>query len=100
MSTVIFQGKVALDGSTKIFSASGITITNIIINNLESNYVFSLNRFEEGPGIHTIPIYKLTLDAGDTIRDDTQYELSSSDFLQLISNVIGTTYYIKGTTND
>jgi hypothetical protein len=94
MSTVIYQGKVALDGSTKIFNASGITINTIIINNLDSNYVFTLNRFEEGVGIHNVPIYKFELDAGDTIRDETEYKLSSSDYLQLISDVIGTTYYI------
>jgi hypothetical protein len=45
---VVFQGNVATDGSTKIFcTTSSLNITNIIINNLTSNYVFNFNRFKK-----------------------------------------------------
>jgi hypothetical protein len=95
---IIYQGRVETDGSTKIIcNTSSLTITNIIINNLDSNYVFNLNRFSTGPGIHIIPIYELTLDAGDSIRDTESYVLYAHDYIQLISNVVGTTYYIKAT---
>ena len=95
---VIYQGNVATDCSTKITcTTTSLTITNIIINNLDSNYVFNLNRFMSGPGIHKIPIYELSLDAGDSIRDTNPYILYNSDYVQFISDVAGTTYYVKAT---
>lgn len=95
---VIYQGNVAIDCSTRITcTTTSLTITNIIINNLDSNYVFNLNRFMNGPGIHKIPIYELSLDAGDSIRDTQSYVLFEGDYLQLISDVPGTTYYIRST---
>ena len=95
---IIYQGKIALDGSTKITcTTTSLTIDTIIINNLDSNYVLNLNRFENGPGIHIVPIYELSLDAGDSIRDTEQYILGKDDYIQLISNVADTTYYIKAT---
>ena len=95
---VIFQGHVATDGSTKITcTTTSLTITNIIINNLDSNYVFNLNRFMSGPGIHKIPIYELSLNAGDSIQDTQSYILFKGDYLQFISDVPGTTYYVRAT---
>ena len=95
---IIYQGKIALDGSTKITcTTTSLTIDTIIINNLDSNYVLNLNRFENGPGIHVVPIYELSLDAGDSIRDTEQYILGKDDYIQLISDVPDTTYYIKAT---
>jgi hypothetical protein len=96
--TVIFQGHVATDGSTKIICTStSLVINSIIINNLDSAYVFNLNRFMIGPGIHEIPIYEFTLDAGDSIRDLETYSLENGNYLQLISDVPGTTFYISAT---
>lgn len=95
---VIYQGRIETDGSTKITcTTTSLTINTIIINNLDSNYVLNFNRFETGPGIHVIPIYELSLDAGDSIRDTESYMLSNGDYIQLISNVLGTTYYIRAT---
>lgn len=94
---VVYQGKVALDGSTRITcTGTSLLINVIIINNLDSNYVFSLHRFETGPGIHNIPIYQFELDAGDSIRDTEGYLLSQGDYLQLTSDVDETTFYISG----
>ena len=93
---VIYQGNVAIDCSTRITcTTTSLTITSIIINNLDSNYLFNLNRFMSGPGIHKIPIYELSLDAGDSIRDTESYILFKDDYIQLISDVPGTTYYIR-----
>lgn len=95
---VIYQGNVALDGSTRInCTTTSMVINNIIINNLASNYVFNLNRFMTGPGIHNIPIYELSLNAGDSIQDTQSYILFKDNYLELISDVIGTTYYVKAT---
>jgi hypothetical protein len=95
---VIFQGHVATDGSTKITcTTTSLVINSIIINNLDSNYVFNLNRYMTGPGIHEVPIYEFTLDAGDSIRDLETYTLENGNYLQLISDVAGTTFYISAT---
>jgi hypothetical protein len=95
---VIFQGNIATDGSTKITcTTTSLIIDTIIINNIDAAYVFIMNRYMTGPGIHEIPIYDFTLDAGDTIRDTDMYILFKGNYLQLISDVPGTTYYIKGT---
>ena len=95
---VIYQGDVATDGSTKIFcTTSSLTITNIIILNTDSNYVFNLNKFKGDASLPTVPIYELYLNAGDVIRDSDSYILFTFDYIQLISNVPGTTYYIRAT---
>ena len=97
---IVYQGRVATDGSTRITcTGTSLLINVIIINNLDSNYVFSLNRFETGPGIHNIPIYQFELDAGDSIRDTEGYLLSHGDYLELNSDVDGTTFYISGESN-
>lgn len=94
----IYQGHVAIDGSTKIVcTGTSLTINNIIINNLDSNYVFTFNRYMTGPGIHEVPIYEFTLDQGDSIRDVEQYILEKGNYIQFISDVIGTTFYINAT---
>lgn len=93
---VIFQGHVATDGSTRITcTTTSLVIENIIINNIDTGYIFTLNRFMTGPGIHEVPIYKFTLDQGDTIRDLETYSLAKGNYLELNSNVVGTTFYIK-----
>ena len=95
---VIYQGNVATDCSTKITcTTTSLTITNIVINNLDSNYILNFNRFSTAPGIHAIPIYELSLDAGDSIQDTQSYILFKGDYLQLISDVPGTTYYVRAT---
>jgi len=95
---VIYQGHVNIDGSTRITcTTSSLIITSIIINNTSSDYVFKLNRFMTGDGIHEIPLYELHLSLGDSIRDTEPYTLYKGNYLELHSNVIGTTYYIKAT---
>ena len=95
---VIYQGDVATDGSTRILcTTTSLTITNIVINNLGSNYVFNLNRINNNSSLVTVPIYELSLDMGDSIQDTNIYTLYNSDYIQLISDVPGTTYYVKAT---
>lgn len=96
---VVYQGKVALDGSTKIVcTASSMVVSLIVINNIDSNYTLTVSRFETGPGIHEIPIYKFDLDAGDSVRDTTIYTLSQGDYIRLDSTQPDTTYYISADT--
>lgn len=96
---VVYQGKVALDGSTKIVcTTSSMVVSLIVINNIDSNYTLTVSRFETGPGIHEIPIYKFDLDAGDSVRDTTIYTLSQGDYIRLDSTQPDTTYYISADT--
>ena len=95
---IIFQGNVATDGSTKITcTTNSLVINSILINNLDANYTFNLSRFMTGPGIHEVPIYEFQLDQGDSIRDLETYSLANGNYLQLISSVPGTTFYISAT---
>ena len=95
MANVTYQGIVSTTGSTQILcTGTQITIHNIVINNTTSNYVFTLNRFVyDPPTLSLIPIYEFTLDSGDTIRDTEEYVLNPGDYLQLISDVAGSTTY-------
>lgn len=96
---VIYQGKVALDGSTKIVcTTTSMVVSLIVINNIDSNYTLTVSRFETGPGIHEVPIYKFDLDAGDSVRDTTIYTLSQGDYIRLESTQLDTTYYISADT--
>jgi hypothetical protein len=96
---VVYQGKIALDCSTKIVcTTTSMEISLIVINNINSNYTLTVNRFETGPGIHEIPIYRFDLDAGDSVRDTTIYTLSQGDYLRLESTQLDTTYYISAET--
>jgi hypothetical protein len=95
MNTV-FQGKIALDGSTRIIcTTTSMVISLIVINNIESSYTLTVSRFETGPGIHEVPIYNFELDAGDSVRDTNIYTLYEGDFIRLESTQLETTYYIS-----
>ena len=95
----IFQGEIALDGSTKIVAtSSAIIVTSIIINNISDNYSLILYRCSGSNPKNIIPIYRFDLDAGDTIRDSEEYILNIGDSLKLVTNIPNTTYYIKTTT--
>ena len=93
---IVYQGKIALDGSTRInCTTSSMVVSLIILNNIDSNYTITVSRFETGPGIHEVPIYKFDLDAGDSVRDTTIYTLSEGDYIRLESTQLETTYYIS-----
>jgi hypothetical protein len=93
---IVYQGKIALDCSTKIIcTTTSMEISLIIINNIDNNYTLTISRFETSGGIHEVPIYKFDLDAGDTVRDTTIYTLSNGDYIHLQSTQPDTTYYIS-----
>jgi hypothetical protein len=95
---VTYQNKIATDGSTKILcTTESLVINSINITNLVSNFVITVNRYETGPGIHLIPLYQYELDQGDVLKDNDSISLSKGDYLQLISDVPETTYYIRAT---
>lgn len=95
---VIFQGHVAIDGSTKITcTTDSLIINTMIINNATNDYTITVNRTSTGPGIHQVPLYTLELNSGDTVRDIENYILNKGNYIQIISDVAGTTYYINAT---
>lgn len=96
---IVYQGKIALDGSTRInCTTTSMVVSLIILNNIDNNYTVTVNRFETGPGIHEVPIYRFDLDAGDSVRDTTIYTLSQGDYIRLESTQLDTTYYISAET--
>lgn len=95
---VTFQGNVAINGTTKIFcSSESLSINNIVINNLTNvAYNVTVNIISVANNIKTT-LYTFDLDAGDTLRDNTLYVLNTEDYIQIISDVPGTTFYIGAT---
>ena len=91
---VIFQGTLDGCGGQRITcTTTSLTIEDISINN-SSAYTFTLKRFTSGKGL--VLIYTFDLDAGDNVRDNETYILNNGDYLELTSNIPGTTFYISG----
>jgi len=92
----IYQGHVSPDESTKIVcTGTSMIVKSIIINNVDTAYTIIVNRFMTGPGIHRILLYDFLLDAGDTVRDFDEYILYKNNYIELITNVPGTSYCIR-----
>jgi hypothetical protein len=101
-SKIFYQGEVQVNGSTKIVCTTNrLIILNIVINNLTSPYTFTLNRYTQKVDVNQknslkeVPLYKLLLEEGDSIRDNTEYILETGDYIQLISDVPDTVFYIN-----
>jgi hypothetical protein len=93
----VYQGEINLDGSTSVEALDKTIIINkIIINNLSSDYYLILYRKSADSPNNIVPLYKFNLDVGDTIRDTGSYILNPGDSLIFITNVVKTTYYVKG----
>jgi hypothetical protein len=91
----VYQGEIALNNSTVIVATNeSMVVTSIIINNLSSPYIFTLYRVSVLDPKNPVPIYQFTLDAGDTIRDSETYILNKGDYLNLVTDVAGTTFYV------
>lgn len=97
MGAIVYQGNIAIDGSTKIPCTSGkLLITSIIINNLTLPYLLTVTKFLSNT--QSVPLYQLDLDAGDSVRDTEEYLLNTGDYIQILSDVAGGTYYVSATT--
>lgn len=97
---IIYQGNIALDGSTRIIGTSNnLIINSIIINNQDYNYIVTVESYNQDPGVNKIILYNFELTAGDCLKDNDEYSLTNGNYLQLTSNVAETSYYIKATQN-
>lgn len=91
----VYQGEIDVeDGVSIIAVENSMVVTSIIINNLSSDYSFTLYRVSSETPLISIPIYNFLLESGDTIRDSYTYSLDKGDYLKLVTNIEGTTYYI------
>lgn len=97
---IVYQGEIAIDGSTVITcTTNNMTIYNIIITNLTTNYTLTVNRISNNlEELNSVPLCEFQLDAGDTVKDGTSYLFNKGDSLQLISDVLGTTFYVNALT--
>jgi len=96
---MIYQGQIALNGSTKIICTTPtMHISKIVITNTLSNYTLSVCNFMTGPGLHEIPLYSFQLDQGDVVHDSNSYFLKQGNYIELKTDVIGTTYYVNSST--
>lgn len=94
----VYQGNIATDGSTKILCTNpSMTINNIVITNPSTPCHLAVSRFMAGNGIHEVPLYNFELNDGDVVTDETLYFLIQGNYIQLISDVPGTSYYITTT---
>lgn len=93
---MVIQDTIALDGSTKIqCTTTSLTINNIIINNPTNvPYTITVNRYLACKDT-TTQLYYFELDAEDVLKDNTPYPLKLGDYLQLITDVAGTTFYAE-----
>ena len=94
---IIQQGTIISSGNT-IYSPHtlyGGIITNIKITNIVGAYVISLYRYIKTLGARML-LYKLSLDLGDIVNDDTEYRIKSGDYLYLESDVANTIYAVSG----
>ena len=57
-------------------------------------YTFNLSKIDVSLG-STVVLYDLTLDAGDTIVDDTDYRLESEDSLVVETNNAGVNFLLR-----
>lgn len=93
---LVFQGTIDTSTGTQIECAyDSMLITVIVINNVTTNYVLTVNRLETEAGPLETLLYKFELDSGDSVRDTTQYKMSKGDYIHLESTEPDTTYYIS-----
>jgi hypothetical protein len=81
---------------TEIFTVTGTsgTVISIRFNN-QSAYNLILELYKEKTA-STILIYRLALDAGDSVNDTIEYSLENGDKLIATCDITGTTYFIIG----
>lgn len=97
-SQLVFQGEIALDGSTKITSQGDkLIIDYIVVTNITGDYVFSLVKHMQGTLFPDVTIYEFALEQGDVVRDDERYVLNKGNYIQLNSDIAGTTYHVTAT---
>jgi len=72
-------------------------ITGMSFTNL-SSFVLEVYLYRKVPNSKKL-LYKLTLDAGDIVEDDTEYVLDYGDYLWAKSSVTGTQFVIMGSVS-
>lgn len=96
---ITYQGKIGIKGLKLECTSLNLAINTIVVNNLTGDYKFTLKKFEAKPqGAVSLPIYEFLLDEGDLLVDDSIYALKKGDYLELLSDIADTTYYIEASS--
>ena len=97
MAEFVKQGEVDLSGTILYTGSTSTTLTKIIALRFYNSvaYVLTLERYDAVTATSEV-MYRLTLDAGDTVTDNLSYALNAGDQLTVYSDVPGTTYYVYG----
>lgn len=97
MAEFVKQGEVDLSGTILYTGSTSTTLTKIIALRFYNSvaYVLTLERYDAVTATSEV-IYRLTLDAEDTVTDNLLYALNAGDQLTVYSDVPGTTYYVYG----
>lgn len=93
--SVVYQGVIPVDGNVVITcpsSATSFKIRTIIVNNPNNNYQILASKSNSTS--QTL-LYRLNLDAGDRVEDDTEYVLLTGESFTLVSSAPNTSYYIN-----
>ena len=97
MAEFVKQGEVDLSGTILYTGSTSTTLTKIVALRFYNSvaYVLTLERYDAVTATSEV-IYRLTLDAEDTVTDNLLYALNAGDQLTVYSDVPGTTYYVYG----
>jgi hypothetical protein len=97
MAEFVKQGEVDLAGTILYTGGTSTILTKIIALRFYNSvaYVLTLERYDAVTATSEV-MYRLTLDAGDTVTDDLSYALNAGDQIIVYSDVPGTTYYVYG----
>ena len=97
MAEFVKQGEVNLAGTILYTGGASTILTKIISLRFYNSmaYVLTLERYD-AVTTNSEVIYRLTLDAGDTVTDDLSYALNAGDQITVYSDIPGTTYYVYG----
>lgn len=94
-------GEVALQGTlstsgTVLFTVPlnfSVKISSMRYTNPTTNYVITFKKYSAVESA-LIEVYTLNLNAGDILLDDFIYYCTPGEYLEVTSDVVGTTYYV------
>jgi hypothetical protein len=95
MANLILQGQLVV-GSNIVYTAGDITLSQVLAIKYYNSaaYDVELKKYQSST-TSTITFYNLSLAAGDSVSDNFVYILQKNDYLEIISSVPGTDYYLN-----
>jgi hypothetical protein len=95
MANLILQGQLVV-GSNIIYTAGDIILSQVLAIKYYNSAAYDVElRKYQSSTTSTVTFYNLSLAAGDAVNDNFVYILQKNDYLEIISSVPGTDYYIN-----